>query len=114
MNMKAITLYTSILVMILCSFSAFAAESRLDQAIKHAEAAVEAVDGKTVAGHAEKAKSHAVAAKTEKTITKTAGSHVDEGIKNLDEAIKEGNLGAADLAKKAAKEAVTHLKQAVK
>ena len=114
MNMKTITLYTSILIMALCSFSAFAAESRLDQAIKHAETAVKAADGKTVAEHAEMAKTHAKAAKTEKTLAKTADSHLDAGIKSLDEAIKQGKLGAADLAKKAAEEAVTHLKEAAK
>ncbi|WP_297324356.1 small metal-binding protein SmbP [Nitrosomonas sp.] len=112
MNIKTITLYTSVLIMVLCSFSAFAAESHLNQAIQHAEAAVKSADGKTIAEHAEEAKTHAKSAQTEKTLAKTAGSHLDAGIKSLDEAIKQGKLGAADLAKKAAEEAVTHLKQA--
>ncbi len=112
MNIKTNVLYSIILILSLCSFSAIAAESHLDQAIKHAEAAVNAADGKAIAKHAGEAKTHANASKSEKTSVKNAGSHLDAGIKSLDEAIKQGNLGATDLAKKAAGQAVTHLKQA--
>lgn len=113
MNIKTNALYTIIfLIMSLCSFSVMAAESHLDQAIMHAEAAIKATDGKTVAKHAEEAKIHASASKTEKNSVKNAASHLDAGIKSLDEAIKQGKSGATDLAKKAAGEAVAHLKQA--
>ncbi len=108
--MKIITLYTSILIIALCSFSAFAAESHLDQAIKHAEVAAKSGEGKSIAQHADEAKTHAEAAKTEKIDE----SHLNAGIKSLDEAIKNGGLGATELAKKSAEEAVTHLKQAAK
>lgn len=113
MNIKTITFYTSILIiMILFSFSAFAAETHLNEAIQHAEAAVQAPDGKTIAQHAMEAKTHADAAKTERSQAATGDSHLDAGIRSLDEAIKEGNLGAADLARKAAEQALAHLKQA--
>ena len=104
MNIKTINLYASILIMTLCSVSTFAAESHTEQAIKHAEAAAKSADGKTIAEHAEIARTHA----------QTADTHLDAGSKNLDEAIKQGKLGATDLAKKAAEEAVTHLKKAEK
>lgn len=112
MNIKTNVLYIIILIMSLCSFSALAAENHLDEAIQHAEAAIKATDGKTIAKHAEEAKNHANASKAEKTSAKNAASHLDAGIKSLDEAIKQGKSGATDLAKKAAEEAVTHLKQA--
>lgn len=110
--MKIVTFYMSILIIALFSFGAFAAENHLSEAIQHAEAAVQAPDGRTIAQHAEEAKTHANAAKAEKTQAPTGGSHLDAGIRSLDEAIKEGNLGAADLARKAAEQAVAHLKQA--
>lgn len=112
MNIKTNALYIIILIMSLCSFSVIASESHLNQAIQHAEAAIKAADGKTVAKHAEEAKTHANASKTERTSTKNAASHLDAGIKSLDEAIMQGKSGATDLAKKAAEEALAHLKQA--
>ncbi|WP_103967732.1 small metal-binding protein SmbP [Nitrosomonas ureae] len=111
-NIKCLRVFQNRLIISLCSFSAIAEESHLDQAIKHAEAAVSAADGKAIAKHAGEAKTHANASKSEKTSVKNVGSHLDAGIKSLDEAIKQGNLGATDLAKKAAEQAVTHLKQA--
>lgn len=89
---------------IVLAFASFAAvaESHMAQALKHAEAAAKATDGKTIAEHAETAKTHA----------KTADEHLDAGIVSLDGAIDHGKQGHADLAKKAAEEAVTHLKAA--
>ena len=68
----------------------------------------------TIAEHAEMAKTHANAAKNEKNLTATGGTHLDAGIRSLDQAIENGKLGAADSARKAAEDAVTHLKEASK
>lgn len=111
MHMKTITLYTSFLIIFFFSLSAFAAGNHLNEAIQHAEVAAKATEGKTISQHAEEAKTHANAAKAEKTQAAT-NPHLDAGIRSLDEAIKEGNLGAADSARKAAEQAVAHLKQA--
>ena len=108
--MKTISLYAGILILALFSFGAIAAGSHLDEAIQHAEAAVNSSDGKGVAQHAEESKTHAKAAKNDKTDAK----HVDEGIKCLDDAIKEGKDGNTEAAKKAARDAVNHFKQAAK
>lgn len=86
----------------LSSLSAYAAETHMEQALKHAEAAVKATDGKTIAEHAEAAKTH----------VKTATEHLNAGNKSLDEAIEHAKQGHTDLAKKSAEEAVTHLKAA--
>lgn len=97
--------YTGLLAAIMltfASFNVFAEESHMAKMLEHTQAAVEATDGKAIAEHAEVAKTHAVA----------ADEHLDAGIKNLDEAIKHGKLGHTDLAKKAAEEALTHLKAA--
>lgn len=85
----------------------FAAESHLNEAIKHTEMALQSTEVKSIAQHMEEAKTHSEAAQSEQT----ADSHLNEGIKKLDEAVKESQLGAAELAKKAAQEALTHLKQ---
>jgi len=100
-NMKLAGLYAGI-ALTLCSFGAFAEESHSGLALKHAQVAAKATDGKTIAEHAETAKTHA----------KVADEHLDAGIKSLDSAIEHGKLGHTDLAKKAAEEAVTHLKAA--
>ena len=86
----------------LASFCAYSAESHITEALRHAEAASKAADGKVIAGHAEAAKTHAT----------TADEHLDAGIKSLDTAIEEGKAGKTSEAKKAAEEAVTHLKAA--
>ena len=112
MSVKIGMFFTSIMIMILFSLSAIAGESHLVHAIKHAEAAAAAADGKAVAEHAEKAKTHAIDAKNDKT-SKSDPKHIDEGIKCLDDAIKEGKGGNAEAAKKAATDAVNHFKQAV-
>ena len=85
-----------------CSFGASAEESHISQAIMHAEAAAKADGGKAIAEHAEAANTQA----------KIADEHLDAGIKSLDDAIEHGKLRHADLAKKSAEEAVTHLKAA--
>jgi hypothetical protein len=100
-NMKLSSLSAGILLT-LVSFGAYAGESHMAEALKHAEAAVKADDGKTIAEHAEVAKTHA----------KTADEHLDAGIASLTDAIDHGKMKHADLAKKSAEEAVTHLKAA--
>lgn len=90
------------IVLSICSVGAYAEESHMTQALEHAEAAVNASDGKAIAEHAEVAKTHA----------KVADEHLDAGITSLEGAIKHGKMGHSDLAKKAAEEAVTHLKAA--
>ncbi len=112
MYMKTLTVSIGFLIILFISVNSFATGNHLTEAIQHAEAAAKSADGKTIAQHAEQAKTHANAAKKEKTPATTSNSHLDAGISNLDEAIKEGNLGAADSAKKAAGQAVIHLKQA--
>ena len=113
MNTKAITLFTSILIMALFSFSALAESSHLDQAIQHAESAAKSPDGKTVAHDARMAKNHANAAKSQK-YRHIKRKHLDEGIKCLDDAVKEGKDGNTDAAKQAATDAEKHFKQATK
>lgn len=90
------------LVLAFGSGAACAAESHMAEALKHAEAAAKATDGKAIAEHAEAAKTHG----------QVADEHLDAGIKSLEGAIEHGKLGHADLAGKAAAEAVTHLKAA--
>lgn len=89
-------------VLTFASLGAYAAESHMAEALKHTEAAAQAGDGKTIAEHADIAKSHA----------KASDEHLDAGITSLDAAIEHGKLGHSDVAKKAAEEAVTHLKAA--
>lgn len=101
MNMKLTILMASI-ALSLGSLNVHAVENHIKEALKHAEAAAEASDGKTVAQHAEQAKTHA----------KTADEHLDAGIKSLESAVEHGNMGHDDMAQKAAKEAVTHIKAA--
>ncbi|CAG1022245.1 hypothetical protein IVG45_05435 [Methylomonas sp. LL1] len=86
----------------LCSVSAYAAESHMAQSLKHAEAASKATDAKAITEHAETAKSHVTIAE----------DHLKAGATSLDAAIEHGKQGHADLAKKSAEEAVTHLKAA--
>jgi O-acetylhomoserine/O-acetylserine sulfhydrylase-like pyridoxal-dependent enzyme len=90
------------IILTFAAFGVYAGESHMAEALKHAEAAVKADDGKTIAEHAEVAKTHA----------KTADEHLDAGITSLTDAIDHGKMKHADLAKKAAEEAVTHLKAA--
>lgn len=90
------------IVLAFCSVGAYAAENHVEQALKHAETAAKTDNAQGIAEHAETAKSHA----------KAAYEHIGAGITNLDSAISEGKQGHTDQAKKAAEEAVTHLKAA--
>jgi hypothetical protein len=102
MNMKLTVLLAGI-VLGLGSFGVYAAEeNHLKEAIKHAEAATKGADGKAIAKHAEQSKIHA----------KVVDEHLDAGVKSLEDAIDHGNQGHADMAKKAAEEAVEHFKAA--
>jgi hypothetical protein len=100
-NFKLTSLSIGILLT-LASFGAFAGESHMGEALKHAQAAVKADDGKGIAKHADAAKTHA----------QTASEHLSAGITSLNDAIDHGKLDHTDLAKKSAEEAVTHLKAA--
>lgn len=115
MNRKIITLLTSILIISLFSFNVFA-EDVLDQAIRHAEGATRASDGKAAARHAADSKAQAEVAKKDEDEknNKTAAKHIEDGIKSLDEVLKVGNEGKTEAAKKAASDAVNHFKQATK
>jgi len=101
MNMK-LTILLAGIALGSASFGVYAGESHMKEALKHAQAAAEAPDAKTVAKHAEQALSHA----------KTADEHLDTGIKSLESAVEHGNMGHADVAKTATEEAITHLKAA--
>jgi O-acetylhomoserine/O-acetylserine sulfhydrylase-like pyridoxal-dependent enzyme len=100
-NMRFIGLWAGILLTF-CSFGVYAAESHMVQSLKHAEAAAKATDAKAITEHAESAKSHVTIAE----------EHLKAGATSLDEVIEHGKQGHADLAKKSAEEAVTHLKAA--
>jgi hypothetical protein len=82
--------------------AAYAEEDHLDEAMKHASAAAEASDGKSIAKHAGLARTHA----------KIADEHLDAGIKSLDSAMEHGKLGHDKMAQQAAEEAKAHLKAA--
>jgi len=89
---------------------ALAEGSHKDEALKHAQAAVESVgkgDAKGVAEHAGAAKEHAAAAQKQ-----TPSAHYEAAVKSLDGAVEHGKMGHADIAGKSAEEAVTHLKAA--
>lgn len=113
MNMKTITLYTSILIMAIFSSSALATTSHLDQAIQHAQAAVKSTDGDAVAQHAGMSKKHANAAKGDhdRVINR---KHLDQGIDSLNVAISEGKDGNTEAAQQAATEAIQHFKHATR
>ncbi len=100
-NIKLTGLWAGI-ILSFCSLGAYAAEEHVEEALKHAKAAAKADDANEIAQHAETAKSHA----------KTADEHLDAGITSLDNAITHSKQGHADMAKKAAEEAVIHLKAA--
>jgi hypothetical protein len=100
MNMKLTSLVAGT-VLAFSSFYAFAAD-HLDDAIEHAEAAAEASDAQSIAKHAEAAK----------TAATESHKHLQAGINSLEDAIKHGKMGHAEPAKKAAEQAVEHLKMA--
>lgn len=99
---KKLTSLGAGIVLTVCSLAAYAAENHVEEALKHAETAVKTDAGAGIAEHAETARSHA----------KAAHEHLGAAITSLDKAITEGKQGHADVAKKAAEEAVTHLKAA--
>jgi hypothetical protein len=100
-HMRITGLWAGILLTF-CSFAVYAAESHMAQSLKHAEAAAKASDVKAISEHAQAAKSHVTIAE----------EHLKAGATSLDAAIDHGKQGHADLAKKSAEEAVTHLKAA--
>jgi hypothetical protein len=83
-------------------------ENHAQEALKHAKAA--AASGKkgdfsSIAKHAKLSKTHVEAALKDKP----DDSHLQAALKSLDEAITEANRGNGGPARKAAKEAVSHL-----
>ncbi|WP_350283770.1 small metal-binding protein SmbP [Nitrosomonas sp.] len=90
------------------SVSVQAENSHLRQAIKHTEAAMEAVDARTIAEHAEEAKHHATEAKS----TDPKDQHILEGLKYLEDTIKESSVDNTDSARQAATDALNKFKQA--
>lgn len=93
---------TVAIILSIASLTVFAVENHIAEAIKHAQAAVNAGNGKAIAGHAEAAKAHA----------KMSNKHLDSGIKSLDGAIEQGNLSHDDLARKNVEEAISQLNAA--
>lgn len=108
MNIKHSIFITAGITLIFFGNISIAADTHLTEAIKHTELALQSTEVKSIAQHMEEAKTHSEAAQSEQAVD----SHLNEGIKKLDEAVKESQLGAAELAKKAAQEALAHLKQA--
>lgn len=111
MNKLTIAVATSLLLFNAAVF----ADPHLDEAIKHAEAAVNS--GKTghshdLVEHAGSAREHAMAAElTEKGQAKT---RTDNAIIDLDEAIKHGKMMHAEIATTYAEAALDDLKKANK
>lgn len=68
------------IVLTFASFGAYATESHMTEAFKHAEAAAKADDTKAIVEHLEAAKTHA----------KIANEHLDASITSLDDAIDHG------------------------
>ncbi|OGT21741.1 MAG: hypothetical protein A2V90_01185 [Gammaproteobacteria bacterium RBG_16_57_12] len=101
------SLLASAFVALLGVNAAIAAEDHKAEALKQAVEAVESGKKGDAAGigeHATAAKTHAEAADKEKTT-----AHLKEAIKSLNSAIEQSKSGKADVASKAAAEAVTHL-----
>lgn len=90
------------------SVSVQAENSHLRQAIKHTEAAMDAVDAKTIAEHAGEARYHATEAKS----TDPKDQHILEGLKYIEDAIKQSRVDNADVARQAAADALDKFKQA--
>jgi hypothetical protein len=115
--MKLNTLAVALIVGALSVFgvgSSYAGEheNHAAEALKHAQAAVDAGRKGTasnVAAHAEKALEHAQQAEKEK-----ADTHITEAETHLNQAIEHGKMGHADIAENHAEEAVRHLEMAYK
>lgn len=107
--MKRILSSTIVLAFFLFgSVSVQAENSHLRQAIKHTEAAMEAVDAKTIAEHAGEARRHATEAKS----TDPKDQHILEGLKYIEDAIKQSRVDNTDFARQAAADALDKFKQA--
>ena len=78
--MKTITLFASILTMVIFSVSTQAGDNELIHAIQRTQKAVAATDSYDVVKYAEMAKEHANAAKNDKHI-KVENKQMDDGIK---------------------------------
>ncbi len=109
--MKTITLFASLLIMILFSFGVQAGDNELIDAIQHTQRVVTAKDGEEVVKYAEMAKGHANAAKNDKYM-KVENKQMDDGIKFLNDAIKEDKSNNLEAARIAARDALKHFTQA--
>lgn len=86
-------------------------ENHVKEALKHAEAAAAAGkkgDASTIAEHARMSKTHVEAALKDKP----GDEHLQAALKSLDTAIGDASMSKGEPARKAAKEAITHLKAA--
>jgi len=97
-----------------------ATQAKLDADNAAAEAAAQAAEQERITTYVaalQRAQAAEAAAVTEHAAAatehaKVADEHLDAGLKSLQSASEHGKMGHADLAKKAAMEAVTHLKAA--
>lgn|GEM_PF-2505198 len=107
-------LYSSFFIILLIALTACEGENHLQQAIKYAEAAVIANDGKTIVKHSEISKMHAFSASNQEKLSSSDRIHLAVGIVSLDQAIKKGKYDANDSARKAARGAMAHFKEVTK
>jgi len=89
-------------VLALATTGAFALDNQLAEALQHAEAAAKTTDVKEIETHAEAAKKN----------VNTLEQHLKSALDCLNSAIEHSKHGHVDLAKKAAEDAVVHLKAA--
>jgi hypothetical protein len=89
-------------------------KDHLQQAIKYAEAAVIAHDGKTIVKHSEIARNHAYSANNQEKFSSSDRIHLAAAIVSLDQAIEKGKYDAEDSARKAARIARAHFKEVIK
>lgn len=97
----------------LCLFSPIVMSemSQLNNAISHAEAAVNAKNGKEIATHAQEAKASALEAKKAGNFSDDAKYHLEAGILSLEHAIENGKAGVDEKAHQQAADAVKHFKE---
>lgn len=89
-------------VLTLAASGVFATDNKLAAALQHAEEAVKITDAKELETHAEAAKKN----------IDSLEQHFKSALDCLNSAIEHSKRGHLDLAKKAAEEAVVHLKAA--